>query len=280
MKYGLDVSTIGEYSDPRILADLAAEAEQAGWDGFFLWDVIFAERQPGTPVADPWITLAAIAVRTRRIRIGALLTPLARRQPWKVARETATLDHLSNGRLIFGACLGFQELEFAPFGQETDAKVRAEKLDEGLQVLVGLWGGEPYRFHGRHFHVEVEAFLPRPLQSPRIPVWIGGYWPNRKPFQRAARWDGVYPGTDRADGEPLTLADFEELVAYLKSNQPDCPAFDIAASGLTPPDPDKGAEIVRPYQEAGATWWMEIINDSVGPFSEMKKRIQGGPPQP
>jgi alkanesulfonate monooxygenase SsuD/methylene tetrahydromethanopterin reductase-like flavin-dependent oxidoreductase (luciferase family) len=203
MKYGLDVSTAGEYADPCILADLALEAEQAGWDGFFLWDVIFAEGQADMPVTDSWIALAAIASKTQQIRIGALLTPLARRRPWKVARETVALDHLSKGRLIFAAGLGYQTLEFTPFEEESDPKIRAEKLEEGLQILNNLWAGEPCRFQGKHYHINVTKFLPRPVQSPRIPVWIGGYWPNRKPFRRAAQWDGAYPGTEKANGEPL-----------------------------------------------------------------------------
>jgi alkanesulfonate monooxygenase SsuD/methylene tetrahydromethanopterin reductase-like flavin-dependent oxidoreductase (luciferase family) len=170
MKYGLDIPTAGEYADPHTLADLAAEAEEAGWDGFFLWDVLFAQGHMDTPVVDPWIALAAIATRTQRIRIGAFMTPLPRRRPWQVARQTVTLDHLSNGRLIFGAALGYQALDFTVFGEEFDLKHRAEKLDEGLAVLQGLWSGEVFRFQGTYYQVENARFLPKPLQTPRIPV--------------------------------------------------------------------------------------------------------------
>jgi len=154
-------------------------------------------------------------MKTERIRIGALHTPLARRHPWQVARETATLDYLSQGRLIFGAALGYQALEFAPFGQDVDPKVWAEKLDEGWVIVSGLWTGEPFTFHGKHYDVQDALLLPKPFQSPRIPIWVGGYWPNPRPFKRAARWDGVYPGTEKANGEPLTLQDFKALVAYV-----------------------------------------------------------------
>src|SRR5512143_4364257 len=140
MKYALDVSTADTYSNPLTLADLAAEAEDAGWDGFFVWDAVFA-RPPDLPMADPWIALAAIAMRTRRIRIGAMITPLARRRPWQIARETVSLDQLSKGRLIFGVGLGYQELDFTAFGDDADARVRAEKLDEGLEVITRLWSG-------------------------------------------------------------------------------------------------------------------------------------------
>jgi alkanesulfonate monooxygenase SsuD/methylene tetrahydromethanopterin reductase-like flavin-dependent oxidoreductase (luciferase family) len=151
MKFGLDIPTAGVYADPRKLADLAAEAEDAGWDGFFLWDIVFAEDTFNTPVLDPWIALSAIAMRTQRIRIGAMLTPLPRRRPWQVARETASLDLLSNGRLVFGAGLGYQARDFTPFGEDFDLKKRAEQLDEGLEILTGLWSGKPFSFHGKHY---------------------------------------------------------------------------------------------------------------------------------
>ncbi len=275
MQYGFDISITGEYSDPRLLADLAAEAEQAGWDGVFVWDCIFAADDPGAPVTDPWIALAVMASRTQRIRLGALLTPLPRRHPWKVARETVALDHLSDGRLIFGAGLGYQALEFAPFGESHDPKIRAEKLDEGLAILAGLWAGGPFSFHGTHYHVDVERFLPTPVQSPRIPVWIGGYWPNRKPYRRAARWDGVFAG-----GEGLkTVENFEEMAAYVRAHRQDAGPFDIVVGGVTPPDPARGAEIVQPYIEAGATWWLDAINQGSGPLEDMRARIRSGPPR-
>jgi alkanesulfonate monooxygenase SsuD/methylene tetrahydromethanopterin reductase-like flavin-dependent oxidoreductase (luciferase family) len=193
MKFALDVSTADTYADPRLLADLAAEAEEAGWDGFFVWDAVFA-RPPQVPMANPWVALSAIATQTRRIRIGAMVTPLARRRPWQVARETVSLDHLSKGRLIFGVGLGYQALDFEAFGEEADPKVRGEKLDEGLEVLARLWTGNPVTFQGKHYQVKDVKFLPKPLQTPRIPIWVAGYWPNRRPFRRAAQWEGVLPG--------------------------------------------------------------------------------------
>ncbi len=132
MKYGLDIPISDAYADPYKLADLAIEAEEAGWDGFFLQDVLSSGSPPGDPIIDPWIALAAVAMRTQRVKIGIFLTPLPRRRPWQVARETVALDILSHGRLIFGAGLGFQAPDFTPFGEEYDTKIRAEKLDEGL----------------------------------------------------------------------------------------------------------------------------------------------------
>ena len=276
MKFGLDIPTSGTFADPRKLVDLATEAEDAGWDGFFLWDVLFAADQSDIPVIDPWVTLSAIAMRTQRIRIGAMLTPLPRRRPWQVARETITLDHLSNGRLIFGAGSGYQALDFTPFGEEYDLKIRAEKLDEGLEVLRRLWTGEALSFDGKHYHIHDVHMLPKPLQSPRIPVWLAGGWPNRKPFRRAAHWDGIYlMAVNQVTGEPLTATEVREIVAYVDTYREKTDPFEVAVSGETPANPQNGAEIVQPYHEAGATWWIEARES----FEELRARIRQGPPK-
>lgn len=279
MKYGLDIPTTGEYADPRKLAELAAEAEAAGWDGFFLWDVLFAEGQLAVPVVDPWIALAAIALCTQRIKIGAMLTPLPRRRPWQVARQTVALDHLSQGRLIFGAGSGYQALDFIPLGEEYDLKVRAEKLDEGLEVLNRLWSGEPFSFSGKHYQVNDVVMVPKPLQSPRVPVWLAAGWPRRKPLRRAAHWDGVYLMTvNQVTDELLTPDEIREIVAFVNSSRADNSPFDVALNGETPADTHKGAAIVQPYREAGATWWVEYAA-SRSSFEEYRECIRQGPPR-
>src|SRR4051812_8699584 len=193
MKQAVNLPVIGEYSDPKLLAELAAEAEQAGWDGVFVWDALVLDSNLRPPVTDPWIALAAIAANTERVKIGTMIAQLARRRPWKVAREVVALDHLSGGRMILGVGLGFaQQADFEQFGEEGDARVRARKLDEALDIIAGLCTGEPFSYHGDHYHIEETVFTPRPLQS-HIPIWVAGYWPNKKPFQRAARWDGMCP---------------------------------------------------------------------------------------
>ena len=149
MKYGLDVPINGEYADPQTLAKLAIESEEAGWDGFFVQGGVLSDES----MTDPWVALAAVAMQTQRIRIGSLVTALAGRRPWQVARQVVTLDHLSNGRLIFGAGLGFEAHEFTALGEDADPKIRAEKLDEGLEVLNGLWTGASLTFRGRHYHI-------------------------------------------------------------------------------------------------------------------------------
>src|SRR5215216_4513076 len=175
---GIFVAPFEELADAKLLADLAARADAAGWDGFFLWDHV-DYRPPVTALADPWVCMAAIACATERVRIGPLITPPARRRIHKLARETVTLDRLSGGRLIFGAGLGSDNSgEFSKFGEESDAKARAKRLDEGLDQLAAYWGG---------------GFEPRPLQQPRIPIWLAAHWPNRKPVRRALNWDGVFP---------------------------------------------------------------------------------------
>lgn len=241
MKYGLDIPTAGTYADPRKLADLAAEAEEAGWDGFFLWDILFAEDQFSTPVIDPWITLAAIAMQTQRIRFEAMLTSLPRRRPWQVARETVTIDHLSNGRLTFGAGLGYQAPDFTPFGEDFELKLRAEKLDESLEILKGLWRGETFNFQGKHYQINDVCMLPKPIQLPHIPIWTAGGWPIRKPFRRAAHYDGIYLMTvNQSTGKLLTPEEIREIVAYINTYRESSDPFDIAMSGETPGDPHKG----------------------------------------
>ena len=273
MKYGLDVATVDEYHDPGTLTMLAGEAEEAGWDGFFIWDTLQYTRP--APVADPLVALSAIAVKTSRIRLGAMVTPLPRRRPWKLAREMVTLDHLSGGRLVFGAGLGWLREEFSGFGEVEDPRVRGRKLDEALSILTGLWGGERFSFRGRHYRVEEMQMLPKPLQTPRIPIWVAGGWPNRRPFRRAAGWDGVYPGN--SDGSPMTPRQLGEVLEYMRPFLPGDRSFDVVVSGRTPPD--GGSGIVKPFLDVGATWWLEAISFERGSLGEMRDRIGAGPPR-
>ncbi len=192
MRYGLELPNGGVCGHPHILVEMAALAEEAGWDGVFLEDYIVYWRARDAPTYDPWITLAAMALHTERIRLGTTVTPLSRRRPWKLARETVTLDHLSNGRLILSVGLGdLNDAGFVQVGEVTDARHRSQRLDEALDVLVGLWSGQPFSYQGEHYNVRDVTFLPRPVQTPRIPIWVGGGWPRRGTIQRAARWDGA-----------------------------------------------------------------------------------------
>lgn len=278
MHYGFITPNWGDYGDPRLLAELAHEAEAAGWEGFFIWDHIKWPAQD--PTADPWVALAAMAMRTERIRLGTLVTALPRRRPWKLARETLTLDHLSGGRLILGVGLGyFTNEEFAAFGEETDAKIRAAKLDEGLDVLTGLWSGEPFSYDGTQYQVKNVCFTPPPVQQPRIPIWVAGTWPIKAPFRRAARWDGVFPiGQDFE--KPLTPAEIRDIAAYIKEHRVSTEPFEIVRGGQTlGRDAAEDAAIVVPYAEAGLTWWLEARLPWLSSLAEVRERIRKGPPR-
>ena len=275
-----------EYSDPRAIAEMAYEAEQAGWDGFFVWDHMLFVKQWMPAIADPWILLTAAAMRTERIKLGPMVTPVPRRRPWKLARETVTLDHLSGGRLILGVGLGWPpDADFATFGEDPDNRVRAGKLDEGLDILAGLWTGELFSYQGTHYQVTEARFLPTPLQQPRIPIWVAGFWPHKAPFRRAARWDGIFPLTvsgepGREDIQPTSPDGLATMVAYVREHRTGAAPFDVVLGGETPgDDPAAGAAIVAPYAAAGLTWWVEGLSDWRGSFAAMRARLRQGPPR-
>ncbi len=268
MKRGLYLANFGSFGEARVLAELAALAERSGWDGFFLWDHV---ARPGAPpVVDPWIALAAIAVATQRIRIGALVTPLPHRRPWKVARETVSLDRLSNGRLVFGAGLGSAggaEVEWAGLGEETDLVRRGAMLDEALAVLTGLWSGERFDFSGTHYRVRGAEFRPTPVQAPRMPIWIAAYWPARRPLARAARFDGLFMLF--RDGAPGDAAQLAQAVDFVRARRASDAPFDVVHLV----DPGTPAE---PYGRAGATWLLERLAHDV-PLERCRERIAAGP---
>jgi alkanesulfonate monooxygenase SsuD/methylene tetrahydromethanopterin reductase-like flavin-dependent oxidoreductase (luciferase family) len=288
MRYGVYVPNFGPYGNARVLADLAYEAEEAGWDGFFLWDQVSKTTlTPGVdPMVDPWVALAAIALRTSAIRLGTLVTPLPRRRPWMLARQTVSLDHLSAGRLIFGVGSGGGYFDFEALGEASDPKTLAALLDEGLEVLTGLWSGEPYRHEGAGYHVKEAQFLPRPLQFPRIPIWMAALWPARAPLRRAASFDGVVPiGRDLPLTAMLTPEEMREIVRYVARQPGYTTPFQVVHSGLTTgTDAAHDREMVAAYQQVGVTWWVEkILPERWGswtawPLEAMGARIRRGPP--
>ncbi|OFW77848.1 MAG: hypothetical protein A2Z48_12725 [Actinobacteria bacterium RBG_19FT_COMBO_70_19] len=250
MRFGISVPNIG---DLGTLIELGVEADRTGWDGYFLWDHMRFMKEFPVPVFDPWVALGAIAARTERVRLGTLVTPVARRRPWKLARETVTLDHLSGGRAILGVGLGYPpDVDFELLGEDPDDHVRAAKLDEGLEVLTRLWAGDPFDFEGEHFHVRETQFQPTPLQRPRIPIWVAGMWPNRAPFRRAARYDGVVPIRVDERGMPAALGadELAELVAYVREHRTSDEPFDVVHGGSSEPD------AMRASATAGATWYL------------------------
>jgi alkanesulfonate monooxygenase SsuD/methylene tetrahydromethanopterin reductase-like flavin-dependent oxidoreductase (luciferase family) len=278
MLYAFDTPQFGPYADPKFLAELARDAENAGWDAFFIWDHIQVNWPD--PVADPWIALAAMAIATKRIRLGPLVTPLYRRSPWKLARETVTLDHLSDGRITLGVGLGADMFgEISTFDGPLDDKTRAAMLDEGLAVLQGLWSSEKFSFEGKYYKVREAQFLPGPLQRPRIPIWVAGSWPNKRPFRRAARFDGVAPVSTDIE-KSLTPDDIRAIVAFIKRQRTSDAPFDVVHSGETlGENAEQDREIVAPYAEAGATWWLEGILPWKTSLDKVRARIRKGPPR-
>ena len=274
MQYAINVPNFGDYADPRLTAELAQDAEQAGWDGFFVWDHVNAAYEPGAPMADPWVVLTAVALATERIRIGTMVTPLPRRRPWKLARETVTLDHLSGGRLVLGVGLGFPpDLEFSALGEDADLQTRAMKLDEGLVVLDGLWSGESFTHHGDHYDLTDVQFTPTPLQKPRIPVWVAQMHPHSGPLKRAARWDGLVPMHETEMlPRPEHVAESVEAIAAMRGTTD---GFDVCVPVVLSDDRKGAAGLVADHEFAGATWIM------VGAWSlgELRLQIDQGPPQ-
>lgn len=283
MRYGLALPIMGERCDARSLAELAHVAEESGWDGVFLEDYVVHEDEQGRPdpVYDPWVALAAIAMRTTRLRLGVMVTPLSRRRPWKLARELVTLDHLSNGRMILGVGTGDPKgKDFTAFDEVTDARERGVMLDEALEVLVGLWSGKPFSYDGAHYHVRDVTFLPPPVQAPRIPIWVGGGYPKRAPLRRAARWDGacLYRHSDDWSWHDLTPDEVRAIRAAAETARGPGVAFDIAVGGRhRRPDLDAERALIRSLAEAGATWWTEYVTPSIGGTEAMREHIAGGP---
>ena len=271
MKYGF-VLPMG---DARQVADLA---EAAGWDGIFVWEPVWG--------MDAWVCLTAAAMLTSRIRLGTMLTPLSRMRPWKLASETVTLDLLSNGRVILAMGLGAVDTGFIQFGEETDRKQRAELLDEGLEILTGLWKGQPFQFTGQHYQVKPTEFMPPPppVQQPRIPIWVVGAWPSKKSMARAIRWDGLLPTvlkpkTGAAGASPDEV---KRMVEYIQERRTAETPYDVVVEGETPGDqPGEAREIIKPWSEAGATWWTETrwnVNRDAEGLRLIRQRIEQGPP--
>jgi alkanesulfonate monooxygenase SsuD/methylene tetrahydromethanopterin reductase-like flavin-dependent oxidoreductase (luciferase family) len=275
------VPNFEDYGDVRTVAALAADAEAAGWDGFFVWDHLAFVKAWKLRIADPWMLLAGVAMATERLRLGPMVTPLARRRPWKVARETVTLDRLSGGRLVLGVGLGEPpEDEYGTFGEPTDPVVRAAMLDEGLEVLTRLWSGETVSFQGRHYQVDQVAFQPTPVQQPRIPIWVAGAWPRPGPLRRAARFDGSFPLKVDRQGELVRLDadDLRELLAIVRAHREHTGPFDVMLGGTTPDDPTAARDVIEPLVEAGMTWWSETIDPRQGDLETWRRRVRQGPP--
>ena len=266
--------------DVWTIPEMAEEAEAAGWDGVFIPDSISIDtpNYPPGPGYDPWILLALMAARTERILLGPMLAAISRRRPWKLARETVTLDHLSRGRIVLPVGLGAaaDDAGFYKVGEEMSARGRAQLMDECLAILNGAWSGEVFSHDGEHYHVQPMQLLPPSVQRPRIPVWVVGAWPRQKSMQRVLRWDGIIP--QKMDGTPMTPDDIRAIKAYVQANRQLSTPFAITCEGETPgADPARAAAIVQPWIDAGITWWMEARWNTTS-LEEVRERIKQGPP--
>ena len=223
--------------------------------------------------------LSVIAARTSSIVIGPMITPVPRRRPWVLARQTATLDLLAGGRTVLGVGIGSPPHgDFGIFGDETDAAARGAMLDEGLEVIAGLWSGETYSFDGEHYRVEPVRFLPTPVQRPGIPVWVGGVLPARRPMERATRWQGAVPirFADRVLARP-SAQDIADVAGLVDARRADRDGYDLAVWAEVAPDPHRLTAELPDYVQAGATWWIETAKPEPGWFEGLQQRIAAGP---
>jgi alkanesulfonate monooxygenase SsuD/methylene tetrahydromethanopterin reductase-like flavin-dependent oxidoreductase (luciferase family) len=275
MRVGVYLPLFEDFADPRRAADLAATAEEAGWAGLFVWDHLLAS---ALPVGEAWTTLAAIAMTTSRMRIGVMITPLARRRPWVLARQIATVDRLSGGRLTMGIGLGDDGwMEFSSFGEVADPRERGQVLDESLEVLQELLSGKPVRHDGPRYTVDSAPFLPVPVQDP-VPVWAACWWPNRKPLARAARLQGCFPvfGTGGRPAPP-SAADLTAVRAELSRLGAPADHDLIIRCALHRLDPGERRAALRTFAGCGVTWVLEGFGPGQ-PAAEVEAFIRGGPP--
>ncbi len=274
---GIAVPCFGE--DPAGLIELGVAAERAGFDGYFLWDhMVFSNSGDGPPILDPWLMLAVVAARTTTIKLGTMVTPVPRRRPWQLARETTTLDRLSGGRVILGVGIGSPGYgDFGIFGDPAGDRERAELLDEGLDIMAGLWSGERFSYQGAHFTIEPVRFTPTPVQRPRIPVWVAGVLPNPRPIARAARWDGMVPIRFDANGlvRP-SAADIAEVTAQIAGMRGSAEGYDMAVWAEVASAPGEVAELAVPYVAAGANWWIETARPGPDWWPGIQDRVSAG----
>ena len=275
MKYGiiLNIGTLDE------LGEMAELAESVGWDGVFYWDAVHIENFGN--MFDPWVAMTVMALRTSKVTIGGIVMAVPRHRPWLFSRAAVSVDHASHGRLVLPVGLGaLDDGAFPKVGEPTSARERAERLDESLAIFEGLWTGEPFAFEGKHYRMESMAFEPRPVQRPRIPIWVVGAWPREKSMQRVLRFDGILPNKLDDDGkqQPITPEDVALIRDYVRERRGSLDGFDIVVEGQTPgTDPAAGDAIVRPWIDAGATWWTEA--DWRQPVEKLRARIAAGPPR-
>ena len=273
VKFGIYIANHGITSNPQDYVKLAKSAEENGWEGFFLWDHVFLPWSPDVHVLDSWSMLAAIATQTNTLTLGTTVTPLARRRPMVIARQAITIDRLSNGKFILGVGLGGTE-ELKVLGEEENPKVRGEMLDESLEILKGLWSGKPFTYDGKHYKIkEPVTFQP----ASDIKIWVGGFWPNKKPFRRAAKYDGIFPLKVGHDPS-IYIEDYQEIKSYIGKYRKSMESFDLVKSIYTIKDKEHDVYI-HDFIDFGVAWLLEAFWSERCSLKEIQKRIEQGPPE-
>ena len=282
MQYGLALPNGGVCGDARVLAELGCLGEVAGWDGVFVEDYIVHQSDGAVPTCDPWIALSAMAVGTKHIRLGTSVTPLSRRRPWKVAREAVALDQLSNGRFMLGVGSGdAREAGFNRVNEVKDAKERAKMLDEALDIILGLWSGEPFSYQGHYFQVHEMTFLPAPVQKPRIPIIVGGGWPLKGPSLRAARYDGcclskLLDSGEMGEWTPDEVRELKSFIESHRSKEQNANSYEIMLGGRKRADDwEQDRALIKSLAVAGITWWVEYV--PAGELEAMRESVKRGP---
>jgi alkanesulfonate monooxygenase SsuD/methylene tetrahydromethanopterin reductase-like flavin-dependent oxidoreductase (luciferase family) len=276
MHFGVFLPPFAEFAEPNRVVALSRQLEESGWDGLFLWDHMLTT--PGMAVADPWVIMAAVATVTQRIRLGALVTPLPRRRPWVLSRQLATLDQLSDGRLIGGIGLGGDGWsEFSAFGEEVDPILRGRMLDEALELVQRFLTGEAVSFHGSHYVVDSPPLLPRPRQH-LLPMWGAVRWPNRRPLARIAKLDGCFPIFDSSGAlpppDPANIASLRARLVDLGARSD----IDVAVEcELSLEEPSSIPATVAALEHAGVTWILESFRPGAAP-ERVAEVVRKGPP--
>jgi len=277
LRYAFNFPLFDHLSDERVLAELAYEAEQSGWDSVLVWDHVNLHHPgmaSGGPHAEPWIALALMAQRTEKILLGTCVTPVARRRPMKLAREILAIHRLSNGRFMFGAGLGVGDAEFDDLGEERDLRTRGDMLDECLEVISSALSGTPVDFDGKHYQVRTRVALDVPAE---VPIWVAGTWPNKKPFRRAARFDGMY-AVKAGFVDPLTPQDVAAMSRYIKAYRDDDRPFNLAVGANTTNDKAHDSDRAAALREAGANWWLDGTLTTFEDLNSLRSRLHAGPP--
>jgi alkanesulfonate monooxygenase SsuD/methylene tetrahydromethanopterin reductase-like flavin-dependent oxidoreductase (luciferase family) len=270
MRYGFIIPDLQDASIAAI-AELAHEAEQSGWDGVFFWDADWH--------ISPWVAIAAMALATRQARLGAILHPLAWRQPWLFARDSASLDQLSQGRLTISIGMGAVETQdFARgrtrFGSPVDRAVRAQLIDEGLDIVNGLWSGKPFSYHSQHYDFDAFQLQVTPVQQPRIPIWAVGMWGKPKSMARVARCDGMLVSA------ASPIAEIQAIQAFIAEQRSLSTPFELVMEADTRNDtPDVARSKANNWAEQGIAWWVESMWSPGITIAMARERISMGPPR-